>query len=162
MRKLPGLLPWLWLSALVVVIDLWTKSLILDSFRLYERLEVLPFFNLTLAFNRGAAFSFLAAESGWQRWFFIAVALVVSVGILVWMAREPASQRLLGIALSLVLGGAVGNVQDRIVHGYVVDFLDFHWAGWHFPAFNVADSAITVGAIFLVLDMFYGAKRDDG
>lgn len=162
MHKLPGQLQWLWVSVLVVAADLWTKALILDSFRLYERLEVLPFFNLTLAFNRGAAFSFLAGASGWQRWFFIAVAVLVSVVILVWMARAQASEKLLGLALALVLGGAVGNVWDRIVHGHVVDFLDFHWAGWHFPAFNVADSAITVGAVFLVLDMFIGAKRDDG
>lgn len=160
MRKLPGQLQWLWVSVLVVILDLWTKALVLDNLRLYERVEVLPFFNLTLAFNRGAAFSFLAAASGWQRWFFIGVALVVSVVILVWLARAKASERLLGAALALVLGGAVGNVWDRIVHGHVVDFLDFHWAGWHFPAFNVADSAITLGACLLVLEMFLG-KHDE-
>lgn len=161
MPKLSGQLQWLWVSVLVVVADLWSKALVLDHFRLHERLELLPFFNLTLAFNRGAAFSFLAGASGWQRWFFIAVAVVVSVVILVWMARARASEKLLGLALALVLGGAIGNVWDRIVHGHVVDFLDFHWAGWHFPAFNVADSAITLGAVLLVLDMFVGARRDD-
>lgn len=159
-RFLPGQLSWLWVTLVVVVLDQWTKALVLGSLRLYERVEILPFFNLTLAYNRGAAFSFLAGESGWQRWFFIAIALVVTVVLLVWLARAKLAERLLGLALALVLGGALGNVWDRIVLGHVVDFLDFHAAGWHFPAFNVADSAITLGAGLLILDMFKGAPDE--
>jgi signal peptidase II len=161
MRNLPGQTRWLWISLVVIALDQWSKAAVLASFRLYERLEILPFFNLTLAFNRGAAFSFLAGESGWQRWFFTGVAVIVSVVILVWLARAQAHEKLLGVALSLVLGGAIGNLWDRLQYGHVVDFLDFHWAGWHFPAFNVADSAITVGAALMILDMFL-SKRDDG
>lgn len=160
LSRLPGQTRWLWLSALVILLDQWSKALILDAFRLYETLEVLPFFNLTLAFNKGAAFSFLAGAGGWQRWFFTAIALGVSVLILVWLVRSKASERLLGAGLALVLGGAIGNLWDRLAYGHVVDFLDFHWAGWHFPAFNVADSAITVGAALLILDMLL-SKPDE-
>lgn len=148
------MLHWLWLSALVVVIDQITKYWVVAEFELYERLSVLPFFNLTLAHNEGAAFSFLAGAGGWQRWFFTAIALVVSVALVVWLKRLPKSDRLVAIALALILGGAIGNVYDRIMFGYVVDFLDFFWNGYHFPAFNVADSAITVGAGLMILDMF--------
>jgi len=108
--------------------------------------------------NSGAAFSFLAGASGWQRWFFIGLGIVVS-GFIVWMLRTQGHQKLFAWSLSLILGGAVGNVVDRMLHGYVVDFLDFHWAGWHFPAFNVADSAISVGAALLILDELRRVRR---
>lgn len=147
-------LRWLWVSALVVVLDLATKALATANLNYAQSVEVLPFFNLTLLHNTGAAFSFLAGESGWQRWFFIVLALVISAMLVSWIARTPRAERWLPLALALVLGGALGNVYDRIVHGYVVDFLHFHWAGYHFPAFNIADSAITIGAVMLVIDLF--------
>lgn len=161
-RRLPGQLGWLWLTAVVLVLDQWTKALVLDAFELYERVELLPVLNLTLAFNKGAAFSFLADGGGWQRWFLAGLALVISVAIVIWLARAAVTERLLGAGLALVLGGAIGNLWDRLAYGHVVDFIDFHWQQWHFPAFNVADSAITVGAALLILDMILGAWRHDG
>lgn len=151
-------LRWLWLSAVVLALDLWTKSLAENALELYQRIEVLPFFNFTLAYNSGAAFSFLADAGGWQRWFFALVALVATLVITAWLLRLRA-ERMVALALSLILGGAVGNLWDRLTLGHVVDFLDFHWAGYHFPAFNIADSAITVGAILLMLDMFLTRKQ---
>jgi signal peptidase II len=142
---------WLWLSAIVVVLDLATKALVTDAFRYGEVREILPFFNLVLVHNTGAAFSFLAQAGGWQRWFFTAVAVVISV-VLVWMLRKPDTNRLLSCGLALVLGGALGNLYDRVMLGYVVDFVQVHAGGWYFPAFNVADSAITVGVILLIGD----------
>jgi len=153
-----GNLHWLWLSALVLALDLWTKSLAESALQLYQRIEVLPFFNFTLAYNSGAAFSFLADAGGWQRWFFAVIALVATLVIIAWLLRLRA-ERMVALALSLILGGAVGNLWDRLTLGHVVDFLDFHWAGYHFPAFNIADSAITVGAILLILDMFLTRER---
>lgn len=150
-------LHWLWLSLAVLVLDLWSKSLVVAHLHLYQRIEVLPFFNITLAYNSGAAFSFLAEAGGWQRWFFTAIAVVASVVIIGWLLKLR-GERLVGTALALVLGGALGNLWDRVTLGHVVDFFDFHWAGYHFPAFNVADSAITVGAILLILDMLRGGK----
>lgn len=146
-------LHWLWLSALVVALDLWSKSIAEAQLALYQRVEVLPFFNFTLAYNPGAAFSFLADAGGWQRWFFAGVALLASVVIVGWLLKLR-GERLVALGLALILGGALGNLWDRLVLGHVVDFLDFHWAGYHFPAFNLADSAITVGAVLLILDMF--------
>lgn len=157
-RGLPGQLHWLWLTLVVVVLDQISKHWVVASFELYERLAVLPFFNLVLAYNSGAAFSFLADAGGWQRWFFTLVAIVASVVIVVWLARLKPVETLQAVALALILGGALGNVYDRIVLGHVVDFLDFHWQGYHFPAFNVADIAISVGAGLIILDMFIGDK----
>jgi len=145
---------WLWLSLVVVVLDQATKFLVTRFFELYERVEVLPVLDFTLLHNTGAAFSLLAGASGWQRWFFIALAGVVSVLLVAWIWRTPRGDKLLPLALSLVLGGAVGNVIDRVVHGYVVDFIHAHWGGAYFPAFNIADSAITIGAVLLILDAF--------
>lgn len=145
-------LSWLWLALAVLVSDQWTKTLVEQSFYLHERLVVLPFFNITLAYNPGAAFSFLAQAGGWQRWFFAGIALLASVFIVSWMLRKQESRWVLA-GLTLVLGGALGNLWDRLVLGHVVDFLDFHWAGWHFPAFNLADTAITLGVACLLLDM---------
>ncbi|MCU5783777.1 signal peptidase II [Alcanivorax balearicus MACL04] len=156
-RWLPGQLGWLWLTALAIALDQITKHMVVARFDLFERLEVLPFFNLTLAYNTGAAFSFLAEAGGWQRWFFTLVALGASALILVWLARLR-DERLQGAGLALILAGALGNLYDRIVLGHVVDFLDFHWAGWHFPAFNLADTAITIGAGLIILDMILGGR----
>jgi len=142
---------WLALSAVVVVLDQLTKYAISASLGPRAVVEVTPFFNLVLAYNRGAAFSFLAGASGWQREFFVALALLASVWI-IWLLDRYPRQTLFCTALALVLGGAIGNVIDRIVLGAVVDFLDFHAFGYHWPAFNVADSAITCGAALLIWD----------
>ena len=157
--KILGQLVWLWLSAVVIVLDQITKHMIVDRFSLYERLDVFPHFNLTLAYNSGAAFSFLADAGGWQRWFFTAIAVGASVMILIWLARLTRAETLQGVALSLILGGALGNFYDRLVLGHVVDFLDFYWGDYHFPAFNIADTAITIGAGLILLDMLLGAKK---
>lgn len=149
-----GALRWLWVSVVVVALDLGAKAIATASLTYGEQNEILPFFSLTLLHNTGAAFSFLAGQSGWQRWFFIVLALAISAMLISWLARIPRGERWLPLALALVLGGALGNVYDRVVHGYVVDFLHFHWAGYHFPAFNIADAAITVGAIMLAIDIF--------
>jgi len=148
---------WLLLSAVVVGLDLWTKALAEQHLVLYRPVEVLSFFNFTLAYNSGAAFSFLADAGGWQRWFFSMVALVASIVIVGWLLKLR-GERMVALGLALILGGALGNLWDRLTLGHVVDFLDFHWAGYHFPAFNIADSAITVGAVLLILDMFIARK----
>lgn len=145
---------WLILSGVVVVSDQITKYLASDAMRLYDTIEIAPFFNFTLLHNTGAAFSFLSDASGWQRWFFVVLALFVSVVILVWMWRLQRDEKWVGVGLALILGGAIGNVIDRLIHGYVVDFIDVYYQTWHWPAFNIADSAITCGAIFLIWDLF--------
>ena len=154
-----GQLKWLWLSLVVIVLDLATKAWVSNTFRYGELLEVLPIFDLTLLHNKGAAFSFLANESGWQRWFFALIAVVVSGVLLVWLKRLKANETWLAVALALVLGGALGNLHDRVLLGYVVDFLFFHWENNYFPAFNLADSAITLGAGMLIVDMI---RNPDG
>ncbi len=154
----PGLLTWLSIALIVILLDQITKTLILGDFRYGDSRAITSFFNLVRVHNTGAAFSFLAGAAGWQRWFFTGLGVVVSLFI-VWMLRTQGHQRLFAASLSLILGGALGNVIDRLLHGYVVDFLDFHWAGWHFPAFNVADSAITVGATLLILDELLRVRR---
>ena len=152
MAKTKGSLwPWLGLAAAILLLDQFTKTLILGNYRLGDSTYVTSFFNVVRVHNTGAAFSFLASAGGWQRWFFTGIGVAAAIFI-VWMLRAHAGQRLFSFALTCILGGAVGNVIDRLQHGYVVDFLDFHWAGWHFPAFNVADSAITIGAVLLILD----------
>ncbi len=159
-KRLPGQLSWLWLTVLIAALDQWTKHEVVAVFSLYERLEVFPHFNLTLAYNSGAAFSFLADAGGWQRWFFTAIAVGASVMILIWLARLTAAEKLQGVALSLILAGALGNFYDRLVLGHVVDFLDFYWGDYHFPAFNIADTAITIGAGLILLDMLLGARKE--
>ena len=151
---------WLWIgiAALIVVVDQFTKVLVLGGFQYGESLPITGFFNLVRVHNLGAAFSFLADAGGWQRWFFTGLGTVAAL-VMVWLLRSHAGQRLFCAALSCILGGAVGNVIDRLLHGYVVDFLDFRWAGWHFPAFNVADCAITVGAGLLILDELLRVRR---
>jgi signal peptidase II len=151
---------WLFLSIAVVVLDQISKSYIAQHFGEFEFIRVLPVLDITRMHNVGAAFSFLASASGWQRWVFIGLAVTVSIGIIIWLARLPRSaHRLLACGLALVLGGAVGNVIDRIRLGFVIDFIHFHWDRAYFPAFNVADSAITVGAAFLLLDALMEGKR---
>jgi signal peptidase II len=149
---------WLLLSAIVVLVDQVTKGYISRRYGEFEFTTVLPVLDITRMHNVGAAFSFLAGASGWQRWLFIALAVGVSIAIVVWLFRMPRSKVLLAAGLSLVLGGAIGNVIDRIRLGYVVDFIHFHWDRAYFPAFNVADSAITVGAAFLLLDALFEPK----
>ena len=143
--------PWLGWALVIFIADQYTKMLILDSYRLGDATTLTSFFNIVRAHNTGAAFSFLAQAGGWQRWLFTGFGVAAALFIL-WQLRQHPGQKLFAFALSSILGGAVGNVIDRMAHGYVVDFLDFHWAGSHFPAFNVADAAITVGAACLILD----------
>ena len=142
---------WLSLSALIIVLDQLSKAWISNHFTYGESLPILGIFNLALAHNTGAAFSMLNDAGGWQRWMFSAIAAIASVWI-VWLLRKHPQQKLFCLALALILGGALGNLIDRISYGYVVDFLDFHWDRHHFPAFNIADSAITCGAALMLLD----------
>ena len=154
-----GMLPWLGLALVIVILDQFTKVLILGYYQLGDSTYVLPFFNVVRAHNTGAAFSFLAAASGWQRWLFTGIALAATV-LIVWLLRSHSGQKLFAFALACILGGAIGNVIDRLVHGYVVDFIQVHWGGWFFPAFNVADSAITIGAACLILDEVLRVRRN--
>jgi signal peptidase II len=158
-----GRLSWLWLTLLVFVIDQATKFYFDNSLNMYQQIVIIPdYFSWTLAYNTGAAFSFLADAGGWQRWFFAVIALVVSVVLVVWLKRLKPHETWLAVALALVLGGALGNLVDRVIFGHVVDFILVHWQNkWYFPAFNFADTAITCGAILLALDMFKSDKSGD-
>mgnify|MGYP000383267611 CR=1 FL=1 len=153
------MLKWLWLAAVVVFLDLGTKWLATDMLDYAISVPVLPFFNFTLLHNTGAAFSFLASAGGWQRWFFAALAVVISVMLIKWLATLK-DDKWLAISIALVLGGALGNLYDRVLLGYVVDFLHFYWENYHFPAFNIADTAITIGAIMMALDIFRKPTED--
>ena len=153
-----GLLQWLGLAFILLLADQFTKVLILGYYQLGDSTYVTGFFNVVRAHNTGAAFSFLAGASGWQRWFFTALGLGAAV-VIIWMLRKHAGQKLFCFAMACILGGAIGNVIDRLLYGYVVDFLDFHWRGMHFPAFNVADSAITIGATCLILDELLRVRK---
>lgn len=148
-------LSWLWLVAVVLVLDLFTKYQASSLLPYGVAHPQLPIFDLTLLHNTGAAFSFLAKAGGWQRWFFALIAVGVSITLLVWMARTPRQQRWLGVGLALLLGGALGNLYDRVVQGYVIDFISLHYDGYYFPAFNLADTAITIGATMLIIDMIW-------
>ncbi len=141
---------WLLLSIVMVALDQCTKYWALHTLIYNEPMKILPFFNFTLSFNAGAAFSFLSDANGWQQWLFGGIAVVMSIVILVWMYRLPKKQCANLIALSFILGGAIGNLWDRIEHGFVIDFIQVHYQHWYFPTFNVADSAITIGAVILV------------
>lgn len=158
--------PWLAWAALLLVADQVTKTLILDNYRLGDSTFITSFFNIVRAHNTGAAFSFLSNAGGWQRWLFTGIGAVATVFI-VWQLRAHPGQKLFCFSLASILGGAVGNVVDRLMHGYVVDFLDFHWSflsgifhGGHFPAFNLADMAISMGAICLILDELLRMRRE--
>ena len=153
-------LRWLWLTLLCLVVDQVTKQWVAGTFDYRETLSILPFFNFTYVHNPGAAFSFLADQGGWQRWFFTVIAAIACIVFVVWLAKTPRSQTLLGIAFALMLSGAMGNLIDRVLFGYVIDFLDFHWSGNHFPAFNVADSMIFIGAALMILDSFTTNPKD--
>ena len=158
-----GRLGWLVLSVLVLVIDQVSKAHFEGALQMYQQIVVIPdYFSWTLAYNTGAAFSFLADGGGWQRWLFALIAVVVSAVLVVWLKRLGRDDTWLAVALALVLGGALGNLYDRIALGHVIDFILVHWQNrWYFPAFNFADSAITVGAIMLALDMFKSKKTGE-
>jgi signal peptidase II len=153
-----SMLPWLGLALILLIADQFTKVLILGYYRLGDATTITSFFNIVRVHNTGAAFSFLASAGGWQRWFFTAIGVAAALFI-VWMLKSHPGQKLFSFALACILGGAVGNVIDRTLHGYVVDFLDFHYAGWHFPAFNIADAGISIGAVCLILDELLRVRR---
>jgi signal peptidase II len=153
-----SLLPWLGVAALVILLDQVTKALIVRSLHLGDSHTVTSFFNIVRWHNTGAAFSFLHGAAGWQRWFFVGLGVAAALFI-VWMLRSHGGQRLFASALSLILGGAVGNVIDRLLHGHVIDFIQVHYGNAYFPSFNVADSAITIGAALLILDELLRVRR---
>lgn len=153
------MLKWLWLTGLVIALDQASKWIMVSWLSLYETVAVIPYFNLTMAHNTGAAFSFLANESGWQRWFFVGLALAISVGLFIWLAKS-AKTKMEAISISMILGGAIGNVIDRVYFGYVIDFLDVYYGSYHWPAFNIADSAICIGAVLLIIDSFTAKSED--
>ena len=154
-----GIWPWLAWAVVILIADQITKTLILNNYRLDDSTFITSFFNIVRAHNTGAAFSFLSDAGGWQRWLFTGIGVAATIFI-VWQLRAHPGQKLFSFALSSILGGAVGNVVDRLMHGYVVDFLQFHYAGWYFPSFNLADSAITVGAACLILDELLRVRRE--
>lgn len=156
---------WMWLTLLVIAVDQWTKRLIVDRFEPYEELILLPMLDIVRWHNEGAAWSFLSDAGGWQRWFFTVLGIGVSLGILIWLRQLPAKgQGRVAAGLALVMAGALGNVIDRVHLGYVVDFVKVHYGTWVFPAFNVADSAITIGAGLMILDAVieYGRQSERG
>jgi signal peptidase II len=150
---------WLWLSLAVILLDQATKQIAESMLTLYESVYVMPLFDLTLLYNKGAAFSFLSDQDGWQRWFFTVLALVVTVVLTVWLWRLKQQEKWVAVALSLIIGGAVGNVIDRILFGHVIDFLHFHYQEHYWPAFNIADSAITIGVMVMMFDALVLAKK---
>jgi signal peptidase II len=158
-----GRLAWLWLSLALLVLDQLSKLYFENRLSLYEQVVIIPdYFSWVLAYNTGAAFSFLAGADGWQRWLFALIALIASVVLVVWLKRLRDDETWLAIALALVLGGALGNLIDRMVYGHVIDFILVHWQNrWYFPAFNLADIGISIGAAMLVLDMFKPQKKHE-
>ena len=149
---------WLALALVILMADQFTKVLIVGYYQLGDSTQITEFFNVVRVHNSGAAFSFLAGAGGWQRWFFTVIGISAAL-IILWLLKSHAGQKLFSFAMACILGGAIGNVIDRLLYGYVVDFLDFHGLGWHFPAFNIADSAITVGAACLILDELLRVRR---
>jgi len=152
-------LKWLWLTVIFLLLDQLTKYLAVTYIQPHESIEVMPFFNLVIRYNPGAAFSFLADQGGWQIVFFSAISGLVSLGILYWLYTIPAKNRWLSIALSLILAGAIGNLYDRLTLGKVVDFIDWYYGAYHWPAFNIADSVILLGAVMMLLDGFFGTQE---
>ncbi|WP_395376060.1 signal peptidase II [Marinicella sp. W31] len=160
MRLLDRGIVWTWISLIVVLLDQWTKAIASNSLKLYEAEPVTGFLNWTLMHNRGVAFSILADQPGWQRWFISIVASIVVVWLLVWLFKNRRNQKLLNISLVLIIGGAIGNIWDRIQLGYVVDFIEVYYQDFFWPAFNIADSAITVGAVLLIIDAFVNKNEN--
>ncbi|MEW5008422.1 MAG: signal peptidase II [Cycloclasticus sp.] len=155
------MLKWLSLSLLVFVLDQLSKLWVMDNFDLYESIQLIPQLNFTYVHNTGAAFSFLSSAGGWQRWFFVGIALVASISLSVWLTRLKPSERWMAVTLSLILGGAIGNVFDRIAYGYVIDFIDVYYQTWHWPVFNIADCAISVGVLMMLIDTFRAPAASD-
>jgi signal peptidase II len=155
------MLKWLWLTLLAVLLDQGSKLAIDASMHLYESIPLIPYLNLTYVHNTGAAFSFLSEAGGWQRWFFSGLALVISAGITVWLTKLQKHETLLAAALALILGGAIGNLIDRVAYGYVIDFIDVYYGNAHFPFFNIADAAINLGVILMLAESFgwFGAAK---
>jgi len=153
-------LTWLWLAALTLILDFASKQAALHFLDYAQPVYVLPVFDLTLLYNKGAAFSFLADASGWQRWFFTLIAIGVSSVLCIWLMKLKPEEKWLSAALCLVIGGAIGNLYDRLVYGHVIDFIHVHWDKHYFPAFNIADSAITIGAIMLIIDSLFFQQEE--
>jgi len=151
-------LRWYWVVVLVFLADQLSKQWVLANFDLFESVQLLPFFNFTYVRNYGAAFSFLSEAGGWQRWLFTIVAIGFSTLLTVWLRKQSASLWKLNLAYTLVIGGALGNLIDRLMHGFVVDFIDFYWGKSHYPAFNIADSAIFIGAVLIIWDSFFNSE----
>ena len=154
------MLRWLWLAAGVIVLDQLTKWIAETALTLYAPKAVIPFLNFTLAYNEGAAFSFLSEAGGWQRWFFVLLAVAISILIILWLRRLPRDEKITAAGLSLILGGAIGNLIDRLWHGHVIDFIDVYYGRYHWPAFNIADSAITIGAGLLIAQALFFAREE--
>jgi signal peptidase II len=150
---------WLSLSLLIIALDQFSKYWIMHHVTYYQPLEIFSWLNFIISFNKGAAFSFLNTAGGWQGWFFGIIAVIVAILIIVWLLRLPKKDHLTAFSLSLILGGALGNLLDRIQHGYVIDFIDFHIKNWHFATFNIADSAICVGAFFMIIKILFFNRR---
>lgn len=155
------MLKWLWLSTLVFVLDQASKVWVVENFDLYESIKLLPSLNLTYVHNTGAAFSFLSSAGGWQRWFFVAVTLVAVTILIIWLMRLKLHERWTAVTLTLILGGALGNLFDRIAYAYVIDFVDVYYGTWHWPVFNVADAAISVGVGMMLIDTFWNQNTED-
>jgi signal peptidase II len=147
---------WLWLSLLVFVFDQASKLWVVSNFELYESIQLFPSLNFTYVHNLGAAFSFLSSAGGWQRWFFVGVALIATTVLLIWLRKLKPSERWMAVTISLVLGGAIGNLYDRISYGYVIDFIDVYYKAHHWPVFNIADAAISIGVVMMLIDAFKG------
>ncbi|MBE0469292.1 MAG: signal peptidase II [Methyloprofundus sp.] len=154
------MMKWLWLSGLVLILDQISKIWIDTSMSLYQSIPMFPGFSMTYAHNYGAAFSFLSDAGGWQRWFFAALATGISIGLVIYLKNLKKDETLLAIALSLILGGALGNLIDRVIYGYVIDFFDVYYQSYHWPVFNIADCAITVGVVFMVYESFVKEKHE--
>ena len=155
------MLKWLWLSLLVIVLDQLSKFWVVSVFELYQSIELIPYLNLTYVHNKGAAFSFLSSAGGWQRWFFSIISMVAVFVLLLWLKRLKPTEKLLAVSMSLILGGAIGNLYDRLAYGYVIDFLDAYYQQWHWPVFNIADSAIVLGVGLMLLDMLITPNQED-
>ena len=153
---------WGWISLLVILLDQASKIAADAYLAYYQPVSIIPMFNLTLMYNKGAAFSFLSDAGGWQRWFFMTVSLAISIVLIIWLNKLKASQKLQTVSIALILGGAIGNLIDRSIYGYVIDFLDVYYQHYHWPAFNIADSAIFVGAVLLIIDSFKNHEENSG